>query len=66
MPVAKKAAPKSTPPDVDDYAKDVTIDLLLKKAFPHGAFAHIGEWIENAHLAPEVADVLRAAVERNA
>ncbi len=40
--------------------------MLLKKAFPHGQFAHIGEWIENESLAPEVAGVLRAAVERNA
>jgi hypothetical protein len=70
---AKKAAsstrksPSVSPePDVSDFAKDVTIDVLLKKAFPHGAYAHIPEWIENQNLAPEVRAELEAAVARNA
>jgi hypothetical protein len=66
MPVAKKAAPKSPPPDVSDFAKDVAIDVLLKKAFPHGAYAHITEWLEDQNLAPEVRAVLEDAVVRNA
>ena len=68
---AKKAAPRTTTksapqPEVSDYAKDVVIDVLLRKAFPHGAWAHIGDWVENQNLAPEVRAVLQDAVARNA
>jgi hypothetical protein len=66
----KQAPPPAvapTPPwesEGNPYAKDVTIDLLLRRAFPHGQWAHVGEWLEQQSLAPEVHAELEASIER--
>jgi len=45
--------------------KDVVIDVLLRRAFPYGQWAHVDEWLEQQSLAPEVRAEITAAVERS-
>jgi hypothetical protein len=49
----------------ESTVKDVVIDVLLKRAFPHGQWAHVTDWLEQQNLAPEVRDEIAAAVERS-
>lgn len=66
MPTPRKSPSKPEQSDYSDTAKDVTIDVLLKRAFPHGQWAHVNEWLEQQSLADEVRAEITAAVERNA
>jgi hypothetical protein len=45
--------------------KNVAIDVLLRRAFPHGQWAHVNDWLEQQSLAPEVRAEIAAAVERS-
>ena len=64
MPTARKTpTPKSE--DYSDTVKDVAIDVLLRRAFPHGQWANVGDWLEQQSFAPEVKAEIRAAVERS-
>lgn len=65
MPTARKPTPKSEPDLYVDTAKDAAIDVLLRRAFPHGQWFHVSEWLEQQLLAPEVRDEIAAAVERS-
>ena len=65
MPTARKPTPTPEPEDYSDTVKDVVIDVLLKRAFPHGQWAHVSEWLEQQSLAPEVRAEIEAAVERS-
>lgn len=56
---------KSEQEAVIETAKDVAIDFLLRRAFPHGQWAHAREFIENQQMAPEVRQVLNEALDRN-
>lgn len=64
MPTARKAStPKSE--DYSDTVKDVTIDVLVRRAFPYGQWANALDWLDQQSLAPEVAAEIRSAIERN-
>jgi len=65
MPTARKPSPKPESEGYSDTVKDVVIDVLLRRAFPHGQWAHVNEWLEQQSLAPEVRAEIAAAVERN-
>ena len=45
--------------------KNVTIDVLLRRAFPNGQWAHVNEWLEQQSFADEVRAEIAAAIERN-
>jgi len=50
---------------VNETAKDVAIDFLLRRAFPYGQFAHARDFIGGEEMADEVRAVLLEALDRN-